>query len=371
MQVVECVPNFSEGRDDTVVGAIAQAIEAVSDVKLFDVDKGWGANRTVMTFAGAPEPMLDAAFAAIKTAAKLIDMRYQRGAHPRLGATDVCPFVPIQNVQMSDCVQLAERLGERVARELDIPVFLYAEAARVPGRRALPDVRRGEYEGLITRFQQAGSEPDFGRSAFNEAAGATIIGARPLLIAFNVNLDTKSKKVADRIAASVRQSGRLKRDLAGNIVLDDEGQAVRQHGTLTAVRAVGWFVEDYDCAQVSTNLLDFKTTSLHQAYEEIKRQATEIGVRVTGSEVVGLVPRQAILSAGRFYLQNQADESSASAKVIERSSAERYQAPDDVSEDQIVYEAIEGLGLDTVRPFLPDKKILEYRLSELGIRADL
>lgn len=345
MQIVECVPNFSEGRDDTVIGAIAEAISAVAGGHLLDVDSSRGANRTVMTFVGTPEPMLEAAFRAIRTASEMIDMRCHRGAHARLGATDVCPFVPLHGIDMSACVQLAEQLGERVARELDIPVFLYANAAKISGRRALPDVRRGEYEGLITRFSTPGSEPDYGKPALNERAGATIIGARDLLIAFNVNLDTKSKQVADRIAAKIRQSGRLTRDLNGNVVRNEAGEPVREPGTLKAVRSVGWFIEDYDCVQVSTNLIDFRITSLHQTYEEIKRQAAAVGVRVVGSEIIGCVPRAAMLEAGKFY-----------TGTVES------------TEGELIKAAIKWLGLENVRPFSGEKKILEYRLADFGVQ---
>jgi glutamate formiminotransferase/formiminotetrahydrofolate cyclodeaminase len=351
MPIVECVPNFSEGRDDTVIGAIAESIRAVPGAHLLDVDQGWGANRTVMTFVGEPAPVSAAAFAAIKKAAALIDMRHHRGAHPRLGATDVCPFVPIAQADLALCAELARSLGQRVAGELDIPVFLYGAAAQRRERQQLPDVRRGEYEALAARFQQPGSEPDYGRAVLNQSAGATIIGARPILIAFNVNLNTKCKKVAASIAASVRESGRVAKDAAGNPLLDDHGAPLRQPGTLKACRAVGWYVEEYDCAQVSTNLIDFKVTSMHDAYEEISRQATALGVEVDGAEVVGLVPLQALVRAGEFYA--------------------RKKQIDVQAEKDLVELAISSLGLRRVRSFEAAERVLEYRLEQIELRHSI
>jgi glutamate formiminotransferase/formiminotetrahydrofolate cyclodeaminase len=351
MPIVECVPNFSAGRDDTVIGAIAQAISSVASVYLLDVDKGWGANRTVITFAGEPDVVAEAAFQSIKTAARLIDMRNHSGAHPRLGATDVCPFVPLQGVDLAFCATLAQGLGSRVAAELDIPVFLYGEAARSPERKLLHEVRRGEYEGLVSRFAQLGSQPDFGKAVFNPSAGATIIGARPILIAYNVNLNTKSKKIASQIAARVRQSGRILKDLAGEPIVDRDGSLLRQPGTLKACRAVGWYVEEHDCAQVSTNLIDFHTTSLHDAYEEISRQAQALGAEVTGSELVGLTPLDAIVRAGRFYSQ--------------------MKQPGAGSEPELLEIAIAALGLRSVRSFVAEDKIIEYRLLRYGVKLCL
>jgi glutamate formiminotransferase/formiminotetrahydrofolate cyclodeaminase len=345
MRLIECVPNFSEGRDDTVIGAIRDAIAAVPAVHLLDVDKGWGAHRTVMTFAGEPEPVAEAAFQAIKTAARVIDMRLHKGAHPRVGATDVCPFVPLAGVEMAQCVELAARVGERVGKELDLPVFLYGEAARVPARTQLPDVRRGQYEGLAERFTR--ETPDFGKAIFHAGAGATIVGARPILIAFNVNLNTDSTQVASRIAAAVRESGRLARDAAGQPLHDESGRPLRRAGPLKAVRAVGWYVQEHKCAQVSTNVLDFRVIGLQQVYEEIQRQALLIdGVEVTGSELVGMVPLQALLSAGEGFAlaQNLALH----------------------GERELLELAVSCLGLRTVRSFNPEEKVLEYRLRQCG-----
>jgi glutamate formiminotransferase/formiminotetrahydrofolate cyclodeaminase len=347
MQVVECVPNFSEGRDDTVIGAIAAAVAAVPSVHVLDVDKGAGANRTVITFVGAAAPVEEAAFQAIRSAGRLIDMRSHRGAHPRLGATDVCPFIPLSGITMEECGEMAARVGERVANELEIPVFLYGEAARLPERKLLQDVRRGEYEGLASRFTQPGAEPDFGEAKVNEVAGATIIGARAILIAFNVNLKSKSKQVASQIAAAIRQSGSLERDGQGNVLREPDGTARRTAGSLTAVRAVGWFMNEYDCAQVSTNLIDFNVTSMHQVYEEVKKQAALLDTDVAGSELVGLVPLRAMVAAGRFY-------SGLSGSVTAR-------------EEDLIELAVSSLGLDRVRSFQPEMKIIEYRLRQLDM----
>jgi glutamate formiminotransferase/formiminotetrahydrofolate cyclodeaminase len=347
MPVVECVPNFSEGRDDTVIGAIAGSIAAVPGAHLLDVDSGYGSHRTVMTIVGDEESISEAAFQAVKTAASLIDMRNHQGAHPRLGATDVCPFVPLRDVTLKDCARIAEELGARVAQELDIPVFLYGEAARSLHRRSLPDVRRGQYEGLTSRFDEPGSEPDFGRAVFNEKAGATIIGARPVLIAFNVNLKTKSTKIASTIAADIRESGRVAKDAEGNALVDAEGNQVRRKGTLRACRAVGWYVEEFDCAQVSTNLLDYKVTSLHQAYDEIKSQAERLNIEVTGSELVGLVPLEAMLLAGHYFAEEKSNDLQ--------------------GEEALVELAIASMGLRSVKRFDPRKKILDYQLRSLGL----
>ena len=343
MAVVECVPNFSEGRDAKVIETIAQAIRAVDGANLLDIDPGKSTNRTVFTFVGAPESVLEAAFQAIATAAQLIDMRTHQGAHPRLGATDVCPFIPVSGVTMEDCVELAKRLGERVGRELSIPVYLYAEAAQIPERRNLADVRQGEYEALKQRMSN-GFKPDFGPHEFNASAGATIIGARKFLIAYNVNLNTKSQKLANEIALTIREAGRAKRDAAGNIVKDASGASVKVPGTLTAAKAVGWYVDEYERAQISINLVDYEQTSMHAAFDECDKQAQALGLRVTGSEVVGLVPLEPILQAGRHYLAKQG-----------RCTG--------VPDQELVTCAVQSLGLSEISLFDPQKKIIEYTID--------
>ncbi|MCA9804199.1 MAG: glutamate formimidoyltransferase [Cyanobacteria bacterium HKST-UBA02] len=344
MRLVECVPNFSEGRNQKVINAIADAMRAVEGASLLDVDPGASTNRTVMTLVGEPESVLEAAFQGIACAANLIDMRTQKGEHPRMGATDVCPFVPVSGVTMEDCARLAERLGERVGTELGIPVYLYAEAARCEERKSLADIRKGEYEALPEKMKDPSFKPDFGPAKFNAGAGATVIGARPFLIAYNVNLNTKSRKLANEIALTIREAGRNKRNAEGKFVRDAEGNPVKAAGTLKACRAVGWVVDEYRRAQVSINLVDIGQTSLHQAFDECERLAAELGMRVTGSEIVGLVPLGPMLDAGRHYLEKQG-----------RSTA--------VSEKELIETAIQSLGLAELAPFDPALKIIEYRVA--------
>lgn len=344
MRLVECVPNFSEGRDEKVINAIADAIRGVQGVSLLDVDPGFSTNRTVVTFVGSPEVIVEGAFQAIKTAQGLIDMRRHKGEHPRMGATDVCPFVPVSGVTMDDCVKLAEQLGERVGKELGIPVYLYAEAARTDDRKSLADIRKGEYEALPEKMKDKSFKPDFGPSEFNAQSGATVIGARQFLIAYNVNLNTRSKKLANDIALTIREAGKAKRDEQGNIVKDKEGVSVKVPGTLKSVRAVGWYVDEYKRAQISINLIDYSVCSLHEAFDEAERVANEMGLRVTGSEIVGLVPLAPMLEAGRHYLKKQG-----------RSTG--------VCERELVETAVQSLGLAELSPFDIDKKIIEYRVA--------
>lgn len=344
MRLVECVPNFSEGRNQKVINAIADAMRAVEGASLLDVDPGASTNRTVMTLVGEPDAVLEAAFQGIACAAGLIDMRIQKGEHPRMGATDVCPFVPVSGVSMEDCARLAERLGERVGKELGIPVYLYAEAARCEERKSLADIRKGEYEALPEKMKDPSFKPDFGPAKFNPGAGATVIGARPFLIAYNVNLNTKSRKLANEIALTIREAGRNQRNAEGKFVRDADGNPVKAAGTLKACRAVGWVVEEYRRAQVSINLVDISQTSLHQAFDECERLATELGMRVTGSEIVGLVPLGPMLDAGRHYLEKQG-----------RSTA--------VSEKELIETAVQSLGLAELAPFDPALKIIEYRVA--------
>ncbi len=346
MKLVECVPNFSEGRNQKVLDAIAEAIQGVDGVRLLDVDPGASTNRTVMTFVGGPESVLEAAYQGIAKAQTLIDMRQHQGAHPRIGATDVCPFIPVSGVSMDDCIELANKLGSRVGKDLGIPVYLYAEAAKSADRQNLADVRRGEYEGLSERMGN-GFKPDYGPSNFNAAAGATVIGARQFLIAYNVNLNTRSVKLANEIAFSIREAGRAKRDENGNIVKNADGSNVMVPGSLAAVKAVGWYIDEYEQAQVSINLIDYRVTSLHQVFDEVVQVAEKLGVRVTGSEIVGLTPLAPILAAGKYYLEKQGVSSG-------------------VPESVLVATAVKSLGLSDISKFDPKEKIIEYRVEQSG-----
>lgn len=346
MPLVECVPNFSEGRNPKVIDAIAAVIKSVEGVRLLDVDPGKSTNRTVFTFVGEPEPVSQAAFLAIEKAATLIDMTQHKGEHPRIGATDVCPFIPVSEITMEECAELARKLGKRVGEELKIPVYLYASAATSPERNNLADVRQGEYEALAERMKN-GFKPDFGPSEFNARSGATVIGARPFLIAYNVNLNTRSKKLANEIALTIREAGRAKRDDAGLIVKDAHGVSVKAPGILKACKAVGWYVDEYKRAQISINLVDYSTTSIHRAFDECCAQAEKMGLRVTGSEIVGMVPLEPLLQAGRHYLEKQG-----------RCSG--------VPESDLVSIAVLSLGLAEISTFDPTKKIIEYAIAEEG-----
>jgi len=347
MKLVECVPNFSEGRDREKIGAITREIETVPGVKLLDVDPGASTNRTVVTFIGTPEAVKEAAFKAIAKAAEVIDMRGHKGAHSRIGATDVCPFVPVSGVTMEDCVRLAAELGARVASELGIPVYLYEAAARKPERRNLATVRAGEYEGLPEKLKDPRWAPDFGKPVFNPRSGATVIGAREFLIAYNINLNTRDRKLAHEIALSLRESGRAKRDKAGNLVKDPKGNTVKVPGRFKEVKSVGWYVEDYGLAQISVNFTNYKMTPVHVVFDEARRLAGKLGLRVTGSELVGLIPKEALLMAGRYYLEKQGKSPG-------------------VPEDELVRVAVRSLGLSDVVPFDPEKKIIERQFRDGG-----
>jgi len=347
MKLVECVPNFSEGRDREKIKAITQEIERTPDVRLLDVDPGESTNRTVVTFIGSPAGVKEAAFRAIRKAAELIDMRQQKGAHSRIGATDVCPFIPVSGVTMEDCISLARDLGERVARELGIPVYLYEEAAQKPERRNLANIRAGEYEGLAEKLRDPQWAPDFGDSVFNPAAGATVIGAREFLIAYNINLNTRDRRLAHQIALSLRESGRAKRDAQGNIVRDAQGRVVTLPGRFQHVKAVGWYIEDYGVAQISINFTNYKVSPVHLVFDEAAKEAEKLGLRVTGSELVGLIPKEALLMAGRYYLEKQGKSPG-------------------VPEEELVRTAVQSLGLNEVTPFDPEKKIIEYQFKEAG-----
>lgn len=347
-RIVECVPNFSEGRNPEIINQIAHSISAVDGVKLLNVDPGKATNRTVITFAGSPEDVIEAAFNAIKTAASLIDMRHHKGEHPRMGATDVCPIVPISGVTLEECADYARQLAKRVGNELNIPVYLYEAAQPNPQRNNLADIRQGEYEGFFEKIKLPQWQPDFGPAEFNTTAGGTVIGARDFLIAYNVNLNTTSVRRANSVAFDIREKGRVKRDgdpITGKPVKDENGNPVYIPGTLKSVKAIGWFIEEYGLAQISMNLTNINQTPLHIAFDEVCKKATDRGMRVTGSELVGLVPLQAMLAAGRYFLEKQ-----------QRSVG--------VSEDELIRIAIKSLGLDELTPFDPKKRIIEYLLAD-------
>jgi glutamate formiminotransferase/formiminotetrahydrofolate cyclodeaminase len=353
MKIIECVPNFSEGRDQSVLDALSRAITSADGATLLDVDPGRETNRTVFTFVGAPEAVAEAAFQAAAVAAERIDMSRHTGAHPRIGAMDVCPFVPVGGgATMEDCVALAREVGKRIGDELGIPVYLYESAAARPERRNLADVRRGGYEGLEAKLADPDWAPDFGPAVFNARSGASIVGARSFLIAYNVNLNTRDRKLAHDIALDIREAGRAKRGPDGQILRDAAGAPIRTPGTLPATKAVGWFIPEFGRAQVSINLVDFERTAPHQAFEEVRRQAARRGLRVTGSELVGLIPRQALLAAGHYYLRKQG-----------RSAG--------LPEPLVVQLAVASLGLNDVKPFDPDRGVIEYRLGkrEEGLRG--
>ena len=346
MKLVECVPNFSEGRNREKISAITKEIESTPQVNLLDVDPGESTNRTVVTFIGSPEGVKEAAFKAIKKAAEVLDMSKHKGAHGRIGATDVCPFVPVSGVTMEDCIQLAHELGERVAKELGIPVYLYEEAAQKPERKNLANIRTGEYEGLPEKLKDPEWAPDYGKPVFNPKAGATVIGAREFLIAYNINLNTRDRRLAHEIALTLRERGRAKRDKDGNIVRDAEGKAIKIPGKFKDVKAVGWYIEDYEIAQISINFINYKITPPHVVFDETIKEAEKIGLRVTGSELVGLIPKEALLMAGRHYLTKQGKSPG-------------------VPEEDLIKTAVSSLGLDDVAPFDPQKKIIEYQFKEV------
>jgi glutamate formiminotransferase/formiminotetrahydrofolate cyclodeaminase len=352
LKLVECVPNFSEGRDKAVIGAITEEISSVSGVMLLDVDMGIDTNRTVVTFIGSPEQVKIAAFNAIKKAAELIDMSKHKGAHSRIGATDVCPFIPVSGVTMEECVKLAGEVGGKVWEELHIPVYLYEEAARLPERKNLAHIRKGEYEGLEERFKEAAWAPDYGQPVFNARSGATVIGAREFLIAYNVNLNTKNKKLACEIAFNIREAGRVKRDENGNILKDDHGNTIKIPGKLKYLKAVGWYIEEYGQCQVSINLTCYRVTPPHIAFEEVRKEAEKLGVIVTGSELIGLIPKEAMIMAGRYFLEKQG-------------------ACPGIPEEEVIKVAVKSMGLDQLSPFSPEKKIIEYRVLKAKTITDL
>lgn len=358
-QLIECVPNFSEGNDLNVIRQITNEIESVEGVKLLNVDPGKATNRTVVTFVGEPKAVIDAAVKAIKKAGELIDMSKHKGEHPRMGATDVCPLIPIANISMEETAVYARQLAQRVGEELDLPVYCYEAAQPNPERRNLSVIRAGEYEGFFKKIKLPEWKPDFGPAEFDAKRGATVIGARDFLVAFNVNLNTTSTRRANAIAFDVREAGRIKREgnpSTGKIVNDANGNPVVVPGSLKCVKAIGWFIEEYGIAQISMNLININVTPVHVAFDEVNKRAAERGMRVTGSELVGLIPLKAMLDAGRYFLKKQ-----------QRSIG--------VSEKELIKIAIKSMGLDELAPFKPEERIIEYMLRDASkeklIRMDL
>jgi glutamate formiminotransferase/formiminotetrahydrofolate cyclodeaminase len=343
-RLVECVPNFSEGRDRGVIDAIAQALGSVSGVKLLDVDPGADTNRTVYTLVGPPEGVAEAAFRGAMKAAELIDMTVHKGAHPRMGALDVCPFIPVADITMAECAELAKTVGRRIGAELQIPVYFYEHAAASEERRSLAAIRAGEYEGLAEKLATPAWAPDAGPARFNARSGGTVVGAREFLLAYNVNLNTRDRRLANEIALNIREGGRAKRDAGGEILRDAGGTSLKVPGRLKAVRAIGWYIEQYRQAQVSINLLDYHASPLHVVFETAREEAEKLGLIVTGSELVGLTPLSPMLEAGRYFLRKQGK----SAGVPER---------------ELVEIAVRSMGLDQVAPFDPAKKIIESHFA--------
>ena len=351
-KIIECVPNFSEGRDMSVIKQITDVIEAADGVKLLDVDPGKDTNRTVVTFVGGPDEVFYAAFLAVKKASEIIDMSKHHGEHPRMGATDVCPFVPVSGITMEETVEYARKLAKKIGDELLIPVYCYENAAFEEKRRNLANCRSGEYEGLMKKLADPDWKPDFGPAVFNPKAGATAVGARDFLVAFNVNLNTTSIRRANAIAYDIREKGRPMREgnpLTGKIIKDKNGDPVMIPGTLKSVKAIGWYIEEYGIAQISMNLTNISVTPVHIAFDEVCRKADERGLRVTGSELVGLIPLNAMLDAGKYFLKKQ-----------QRSVG--------VSDDELIKIAIKSMGLDDLHKFNPEEKIIEFVMTEKSKR---
>ncbi|MBC8197476.1 MAG: glutamate formimidoyltransferase [Candidatus Marinimicrobia bacterium] len=344
MQLIECVPNFSEGRNLSIIKQITDEIENSEGVRLLDVDPGADTNRTVVTFVGEPERVIDAAFKAIVKATELIDLRNHSGAHARMGATDVCPLVPVSNISMEETSIWAEKLAERVGRDLQIPIFLYENSAKLNHRSNLAEIRSGEFEGMADKILLPQWKPDFGPQLQHKSAGSTAIGARQFLIAYNINLNSMDRKIATDIALDIREKGRFKRDENGKVIRDDSGKIIMKPGKLKACKAVGWYIDEYKQAQISMNLVDFTITPPHIAFEECRKQARKRGVRVTGSELVGLIPLESILEIGNFYLNEQ-------------------QRSQGVPENEVINIAVKSLGLDEISDFNPKEKIIEYQIN--------
>src|ERR1700720_797702 len=346
-KLIECVPNFSEGRDEDVIRQITDTIKSTEGVSLLDIDPGATTNRTVVTFVGSPEAAVEAAFRGIQKASELIDMRKHKGAHPRMGATDVCPFIPVSNVSWEEAIECAEKLGRRVGQELRIPVYLYEKAAKDKSRSNLALIRGGEYEGFAEKIKKPESKPDFGPAKFNEKAGATAIGAREFLVAYNVNLNTKAVRRATSVAFDVRENGRIKTDdgtPSGKPVLDANGEPVRIPGMLKHVKAIGWYVKGYGIAQVSMNLTNIEETPLHTAFDACVESASKRGMRVTGSEIVGMVPKKCLVDAGKYFLRKQ-------------------KWSEGVAEEELIDIAIRSMGLSELKPFDPREKVIEFKID--------
>ncbi|MDD2332723.1 MAG: glutamate formimidoyltransferase [Candidatus Cloacimonetes bacterium] len=352
MRLMECVPNFSEGRDKSILEAIAASIRNVNNVVLLDVDPGADTNRTVFTMAGEPEAVVDAAFQAIKTASQLIDMSVHHGEHPRMGATDVCPFIPISGMSMEDCVHYAKVLGERVGRELGIPVYLYEYAATREDWRNLANVRSGEYEALPEKAKDPNWKPDFGPHIFNAKSGATAISAREFLIAYNINLNTRDKKKAHDLALTIRESGKPARDANGKLLKDEKGNKIITPGLFTHCKAVGWYIDSYNRAQISINLTNYKVTPPHLVLDKVRELANEMGIQITGSELVGLIPKAALIDSGKYYL-NKMKESTG------------------IPEKMIMETAVQSMGLAELSPFELDKKVIEYAIAKQDALAKM
>ena len=354
-KLIECVPNFSEGRDLDIIRQITTAIESAEGVSLLDVDPGASTNRTVVTFVGSPEAVVEGAFRGIQKAAELIDMRKHKGAHPRMGATDVCPFIPVSNVSWEEAIACANQLGKRVGDELNIPVYLYEKAAKNPSRSNLSVIRSGEYEGFFEKIKEAAWKPDFGPAVFNEKSGATAIGAREFLVAYNVNLNTRAVRRATSVAFDVRENGRIKTDDGtpyGKPVLDANGEPVRVPGMLKHVKAIGWYVQEYGIAQVSMNLTNIEETPLHAAFDACNEAAGKRGLRVTGSEVVGMLPKKCLVDAGKYFLRKQ-------------------QWSEGASEEDLIDIAIRSMGLSELKPFDPKEKIIEFKMESAASKKSL
>lgn len=346
LKIIECVPNFSEGQDEKLIEALSKAIEHTEGVRLLHVDPGKSTNRTVVTFAGNPDAVIEAAFQAIKLASELIDMRFHKGEHPRMGATDVCPLIPISGISMEETVAYSKKLAARVGSELSIPVYLYENSATHPSRNNLADIRSGEYEGLEEKMKNPDWQPDYGPKSFNPKSGATVIGARDFLIAYNVNLNTKSTKLANEIAFDIRENGRPVKDpQTGKLIKNQQGEILRTPGTCKSLKAIGWYIDEYGQAQVSMNLTNMLETPLHKAFEECRKSADRLGLVVTGSELVGLVPKKALLDAGVYFMKKQ-----------NRSLG--------ISEEELIDLAIQSLGLNSLALFEPQKRIIEYMLED-------
>ena len=343
-KIIECVPNFSEGTDLVVIEQITSAIRSVEGVRLLNIDPGKATNRTVVTFVGSPEAVIEAAFLAIRKAGELIDMSRHKGEHPRMGATDVCPLIPVAGITMEETAAYARKLAERVGKELDLPVYLYESAQPDPARKNLSVIRAGEYEGFFKKIKDPQWKPDFGPAKFDAKRGATVIGARDFLVAYNINLNTTSTRRANAIAFDVREAGRVKRE-NGKVVTDENGKPVNIPGTLKTVKAIGWFIEEYGIAQISMNLTNISVVPIHIAFDEVCKKAEARGIRVTGSEIVGLVPLNSLLEAGRYFLRKQ-----------QRSVG--------VSEAELIRMAVKSMGLDELGPFRPEERIIEYQLRD-------